>query len=231
VNQSNPLPIRIAHFSDVLCIWAYISQARIDELQGELGNEVALDYHFIHVFGATARKFREQWAERGGLAGYATHVREIAARFDHVELHPALWSGPQTPTSSMPAHLLLCAVRELIASEPDGLPVDVLERLAWNVRLAFFRDGVDVSNRQALLRIAAANRLPVDRIEAMLVDGTAHAALSADLELAERQSVRVSPTMLFNEGRQRLTGNVGYRVIEANVRELLRGSSGQHSWC
>jgi hypothetical protein len=37
---------------------------------------------------------------------------------------------------------------------------------------------------------------------------------------------------LFNEGRQVLTGNVGYRVIEANVRELLRQpSDDQSSWC
>jgi hypothetical protein len=37
--------------------------------------------------------------------------------------------------------------------------------------------------------------------------------------------------LLFNEGRQRLTGNVGYRIIEANIRELLEGAPGQLSWC
>jgi len=37
--------------------------------------------------------------------------------------------------------------------------------------------------------------------------------------------------LLFNEGRQVLTGNVGYRVIEANVRELLRVPVDQSSWC
>ena len=36
---------------------------------------------------------------------------------------------------------------------------------------------------------------------------------------------------MLNEDRQRLTGNVGYRVIEANVRELLERPSAQHSWC
>ncbi|TPV95892.1 MAG: disulfide bond formation protein DsbA, partial [Myxococcales bacterium FL481] len=34
-----------------------------------------------------------------------------------------------------------------------------------------------------------------------------------------------------NEGRQRLNGNVGFRIIEANVRELLRHTETEHSWC
>jgi len=43
--------------------------------------------------------------------------------------------------------------------------------------------------------------------------------------------VSVSPTLIFNEGRQRLNGNVGYRVIEANIRELLHNPPGEESWC
>jgi hypothetical protein len=43
--------------------------------------------------------------------------------------------------------------------------------------------------------------------------------------------VDVSPTFVFNDGRQRLNGNVGYRVIEANVRELLRAPEAGRSWC
>ena len=35
----------------------------------------------------------------------------------------------------------------------------------------------------------------------------------------------------LNEGRQLLAGNVGYRVIEANIRELLDTPGDQQSWC
>jgi hypothetical protein len=28
-----------------------------------------------------------------------------------------------------------------------------------------------------------------------------------------------------------LTGNVGYRILEANIRELLDSPPGQQSWC
>jgi hypothetical protein len=44
-------------------------------------------------------------------------------------------------------------------------------------------------------------------------------------------SVRASPTMTFNDDRQILSGNVGYRVLEANVRELSRSPNNQQSWC
>lgn len=65
----------------------------------------------------------------------------------------------------------------------------------------------------------------------MIATGAAHAALAEDLELARTQSIAASPTLLFNEERQRLTGNVGYRTIEANIRELLESTPGQLSWC
>ena len=49
--------------------------------------------------------------------------------------------------------------------------------------------------------------------------------------LGARQSdISVSPTYVFNNGRQRLTGNVGYRIIEANVKELLEQPHKQQSW-
>ena len=55
--------------------------------------------------------------------------------------------------------------------------------------------------------------------------------LSGDLDLARDNHVRASPTLLCNEGRQRLTGNVGYRVLVANVRELLQAPTGGQLWC
>jgi predicted DsbA family dithiol-disulfide isomerase len=44
--------------------------------------------------------------------------------------------------------------------------------------------------------------------------------------------VEGSPTFVLNEGRQVLFGNVGYRVLEANIRELIREpAAGAASWC
>ncbi|MEA5480541.1 hypothetical protein VB774_23140 [Pseudanabaena galeata UHCC 0370] len=49
--------------------------------------------------------------------------------------------------------------------------------------------------------------------------------------MIREHTISVSPTLIFNEGRQRLNENVGYRVIEANIRELLNNPEDEQSWC
>jgi predicted DsbA family dithiol-disulfide isomerase len=222
--------VKIQHFSDVLCVWAYVSQIRIDELEQQFGNQVEMDYHFVHVFGHAQQKLLAQWANRGGAQAYGDHVKGVVAQFGHVPLHADIWVR-NAPTSSLPAHLFLCALKLLDADQTGEDSTRVFERAAWAVRGAFFRDLVDVSRRDELMKIAEQLKLPVAAIEANLDGGAAHALLSEDIATARDQSVRASPTLLFNEGRQVLTGNVGYRVIEANVRELLRAPADQSSWC
>ena len=222
--------VKIQHFSDVLCVWAYVSQVRVDELKRQFGEQIEMDYHFVHVFGHAHQKLQAQWAQRGGSQAYGTHVKEVVAKFDHVPVHEDIWAR-DTPRSSLPAHLFLCALKLLEPVQPDAGGSSAVERAAWAVREAFFRDLVDISKRHELMAIAERLGLPVGEIERILDAGAAHALLSEDIAMAREQSVRASPTLLFNEGRQVLTGNVGYRVIEANVRELLRTPVDQSSWC
>lgn len=220
--------IRITHFSDVLCVWAYVSQIRVDELRSSFPERVELSYRYFHVFGNVAKKMEASWKDRGGFGGYSEHVRSVVGQFGHVVLHPEAWVR-NTPHSSMPAHVLLCALRLLEAD--GGVPPGTQERVAWEIRQAFFRDALDISQQNVLLTIAGGLGLPVRAIEDTLNSGAAHAALCEDLDLARAQAIQASPTLLFNEGRQRLTGNVGYRIIEANIRELLERAPDQLSWC
>jgi predicted DsbA family dithiol-disulfide isomerase len=224
--MSEHQPVRILHFSDVLCVWAYVSQIRVTELQDNFASDVEFDFRFFQVFGNAPQKLASQWAERGGAAGYAEHVAEVAAGFEHAEIHPDVWNKV-IPVSSMPAHLLLCAVRALDKERGEAL----LPEVARRIRHAFFVDLVDVSQRSELLNISAQAGLSSGDVEKALDSGVAHAELSSDLQLVREKNITASPTLLFNEDRQRLTGNVGYRVIEANVRELLQQSSAQQSWC
>lgn len=220
--------VRITHLSDVLCVWAYVSQVRCDELTAQLQDRVVLDYRYFHVFGDARSKIEKNWKDRDGLSGYAAHVREVAAGFEHVAVHPEIWTAT-TPVSSMPAHLFLCAVR--IMEGAGDVERGTLARAAWCLRRDFFEFGRDISSRSVLMSVGERLNIPLRNVESLLDDGTAHAALASDLELAREHGVRASPTMLLNEGRQQLTGNVGYRVIEANVRELLERPDEGHSWC
>jgi len=55
--------------------------------------------------------------------------------------------------------------------------------------------------------------------------------LSNDLRSAHELGVKGSPTWVLNEGRQVLYGNVGYRILSANIEELLKNPGSEASWC
>jgi predicted DsbA family dithiol-disulfide isomerase len=45
------VPVSIKYFSDVLCIWAYASHIRLEEIARNFGADVQIDYRFCSVFG------------------------------------------------------------------------------------------------------------------------------------------------------------------------------------
>ncbi len=67
-------PVEISCFTDVLCVWAYLSQLRIDELQVEWQGKINLQHHFLSVSGCTARRIGEGWKERGGYDAFGVHA-------------------------------------------------------------------------------------------------------------------------------------------------------------
>lgn len=223
-------PIRISYFSDVLCVWAYIAQIRLEELKTNFQDKISIDYHFVSIFGNAREKLENRWRDRGGLKGYSDHVHEVAKKFNHVTVHPDIWTKT-VPLSSMSCHLFLQAIQLLEIKGVIERSQQTFEKATWACREAFFTQLADVSDRKVQLAIAEELGLPVGVIEAQIDSGEAYAQLSKDFDFVKEQSVSVSPTLIFNEGRQRLNGNVGYRVIEANIRELLNNPPEEQSWC
>lgn len=215
--------LTIDYYTDLLCVWAWIAQRRIDALESEWGDRVRLTHHCVDVFGDTAGKMERQWHDRGGYAGFAEHVQQAASSYEDARVHPALWRDVR-PTTSATAHLVLKAT-----ALTDGETQMVA--LAGHLRRAFFVDGRDIGRLEVVLELAA--DLGIDRagIEARLASGEALAALLADYDLAGQRGIRGSPSWVMNEGRQVLYGNVGYRILQANVEELLRHPEQEASWC
>ncbi|MGV6851355.1 MAG: DsbA family oxidoreductase, partial [bacterium] len=106
------------------------------------------------------------------------------------------------------------------------------EQYACVVREAFFRYCMDISDQKVLNKLAEQNKLPVKKINQVIKRGEAYASLHIDDQLRQQYKVPGSPTLVLNEGRQMLYGNVGYRIIESNIVELLRSpETGEPSWC
>ncbi len=226
--------VTVSYFSDVLCVWAYVAQIRIDEIRNRFGKRVSIEQRFCPVFASAAQKIEQGWAERGGDAGFNAHLREVAARFEHIALHREIWLNTR-PASSTGPHVFVKAVQLLEAAGGGSAApgeAGLAERLLWSLRLAFFRDGRDIGSWDVQCDVAGELAVPIAAVRDRIADGTAYAALAEDDQDRERLGVTGSPTFLLNEGRQKLYGNVGYRVLEANVQELLHDArAGEVSWC
>ena len=231
------MTIKIEYFSDVLCIWAYSGQIRMDELKREFADEIEIDYRFVPIFGAGKQHVCNGWKDEGGLQGFNAHLQEVAKNWSHVSVSPDLWTKV-APESSTSAHLYLKAIQLLSELGKIENKIDeatgrtVFENALWLFRDAFFREGRDIAQRSVQDEIAEQLQLPLQKIHELINSGKAHAALHQDDEARNNYKVPGSPTLVLNEGRQMLYGNVGYRIIDANVRELLHNpDQGEAGWC
>jgi predicted DsbA family dithiol-disulfide isomerase len=133
---------------------------------------------------------------------------------------------------------MLCAVRLLqdegvvsTQRRDDFGGRTLLEEAVWRVRTAFFERALDVSDRDVVREALSDVGVPLQGIEAKIRSGEALAEICRDIELRDQHKIEGSPTYYLNQGRQKLYGNVGYRVVSANLRELLEQPGDQASWC
>ena len=226
--------IEIAYFSDILCIWAYTSQARIDAVKEKFGDTVRIQHQFCSVFGDTARKVSSTWKNKGEYDGFNAHLRQVAERFPQIEVHPEIWLKTR-PSTSTSAHLFMKAVQQwehesgITRNRPSA---SVFNQVLWAFRCAFFRDCRDIARWDIQCETAEALGADIVAIEQCIHSGGAFARLSADYQDADKMRIEGSPSFVLNEGRQKLYGNIGFHLIEANIQELLRTPrADEASWC
>lgn len=228
--------ITIDYFSDVLCVWAYGGQIRLDELQREFGDDIRIRHCFMMLFADTQTRIGEGWKDEGGFAGFGRHLHEVCEQWPHTTPHQDVWTRCR-PRSSTSVHVFLKAVGLCLGfDDEDAVSEDnrkLFDGLVAEARLLFFEQGKDVSQLSVLLPLLDKAGLSETAVRDKIDNGAAYAALHHDAELMKTYGVQGSPTYVFNEGRQLLYGNVGYRIIESNVRELMlpHASDGVPSWC
>ncbi|MGV6807309.1 MAG: DsbA family oxidoreductase [bacterium] len=217
-------PVVVDYFSDVLCVWAWIAQRRVNELHRQFGDLIKVRYRYIDVFGDTAGKIESQWRERDSYQGFASHVLHSAATYEDAPVHANIWQPGYRPTTSATAHTYLKAT-ELVHD------ADTARLFATALRRAFFVDGLDIARGDVIEELLAVENCDLPAIRNHLKDGTAIAALMHDYQEAKNNNLRGSPSYVMGNGRQILWGNVGYRVLSANVEELIKKPTNEASWC
>jgi predicted DsbA family dithiol-disulfide isomerase len=226
--------VEVTYYSDILCIWAYASQARVDAIKEKFGDTVRIKHQFCSVFGDADRKVTSGWKDKGGYDGFNSHLREAAVRFPHIEVHPEIWLKTRPVTSSS-AHLFMKAVQQLDDESRSARTPNmgsIFDQVLWDFRCAFFRDCRDIARWDIQCEIAKARGVNIFAIEQCIHNGDAFARLAADYQDADKMRIEGSPSFVLNEGRQKLYGNIGFRLIETNIHELLRAPrTDEASWC
>ncbi len=222
-------PIKVVYFSDVLCVWAYVGLLRVDAILRAYPQQVHVEHRFCSIFGDTAQKIPATWGEVDGYRAFNAHLRHSLEPFPEVKLNPHVWTDVR-PASSMSPHLFLKAIQ--LAERDEACAQGTFEATARAMRAAFFELGQDIAVEQVQHEVALQAGVQLSAVEQLLRNGRAHAALASDYQAATTLGVQGSPTFLLNDGRQKLYGNVGYRIIDANIQELLREPNpDQASWC
>ena len=216
-------PVVIDYYSDILCVWAWIAQRRIDELNEKLQSKIVIQHHYVDVFGDVATKIDNQWKDKGGYSGFADHVKKSAAAFDDAPVNEKLWNELR-PTTSANAHLVLKAIEIAYGIESSI-------HAALQFRKAFYIDALDISNMNVLMVLAEQHKFDIQNISKHIKDGSAMAALMKDYQISKLLSLKGSPSFILDGGRQTLYGNVGYRVLLANIEELQNKPLQEASWC
>ncbi len=216
-------PLVVDYYSDVLCVWAWIAQRRIDELNKCLGNKVDIRYHYLDVFGDAINKIPTQWRDKGSYEGFSAHVIESASVYEDAHINKDIWSRIR-PASSANTHLVLKAI-ELSYSSQQSI------ELALKFRQSFFVDAQDISNIDTLFAIIEEAGLDSALVNKTMLDGSAMSALMGNYQQAKMLGLKGSPSYIIDNGRQTLYGNVGYRVLLANIEELLKKPKNEASWC
>ncbi|MCI3135294.1 DsbA family oxidoreductase [Phenylobacterium aquaticum] len=223
------MTVPIDCFSDVLCVWAYLAELRLAAVREAFGDQVQVRYRFCSVFGDTARKIPAAWADRGGYEGFNAHLRHTAETYPEIAVHPDLWLTVR-PASSWGAHLMLKAIQ--LDEAAGGCAPGTADTAVRAMREAFFKHGRDIAAQAVQAVVAEQAGADPARLKPLIDTGAAFAALASDHQDAETLRLQGSPTLVLNDGRQKLYGNVGFRIIEANIQELLREpKAGQASWC
>lgn len=216
-------PLTIDYYTDILCVWAWIAQRRIDELNKKLQGRIEIQHYYMDIFGDVPGKVRTQWADKGGYGGFTEHVTQAVSNFEDAPVSSKVW-GDVRPKTSANAHLMLKAV-EIACGKEASI------KMALKFREAFFVSALDIGDLQLLYDLVQASGLDLEGVRSCVCSGSAMAALMHDYQTAQSQRIKGSPSYVIDGGRQILYGNVGYRVLLANIEEVLKNPAGEASWC
>ncbi len=219
--------VSLSYWSDPLCIWAFVTESRLERLVADQGEFLDVSYRICPVFGSIPWRLREgPWAA-AGVEGRVASTRRIAMEHGHDNVTGEVWT--KGPSSSWPTGAVVKSAQLLEGT--GGVVRGSAAALLVALRRAFFVGDLDVSKRGPMVSVVEDLGLPVDRLLALLDDGSAWAALAEDQREREALKLKGSPTFVFDGGRVSFYGNFDEDALRATVTALVAGLDPGGSAC
>ncbi len=200
-------PVRFTVWSDFLCPWCYVCALRLDALQQEVGDVLAVEWRsFLLRPRADERtveaftRYTEHWARPGAaepLAAFHT------------------WSGEHAPPShSMPSAIAGKAVLHAFGT-------DAFHRFHLALMYAYFTDNRTISDRDVILDVAERVDLDAALLGARIdADADAlEAEVVADHKDALAHGIAAVPTVVIGD-EYMLQGALGLEQYRKVVSRL-----------
>lgn len=178
---------RVDVWSDIHCPWALIAVHRLRRARERLGADV--------VF--VPRAWPLEWVNRRGTPRDIVSV-EVAALASHEPELFNRYAGASWPSTFLPAFELVAAAGRIGGAE-------LAEQVDYALRIAFFRDSVDVSIEAGLRRsldIALEYRSGFDAAAVIHTWRTCdvRADVVRDFEESQEMTIRGSPQIVWPDG-------------------------------
>ncbi|RSM50717.1 hypothetical protein DMA12_00715 [Amycolatopsis balhimycina DSM 5908] len=181
------MTIEVDVWSDIHCPWAYVAVHRL---------RVAREAHGLDVVFAP-RAWPLEWVNRHGTPRDIVTTETAALASHEPDLFTA-YTGESWPSTFLPAFELVAATRRLYG-------VRAAEDVDFALRLAFFRDGVDVSIRAGLAdALVIAGGLNAGVVPAKVEDAwlrtNPRADVAEDFRVSGGLPIQGSPQLFWPDG-------------------------------
>lgn len=211
LSMSSPFsaPVRVDVWADVVCPFCWIGKARLERAAARAGVpvEVVLHAFRLHPEETRTMPLRDYLAGRFGPSASAMQARtEAMGRADGLPFD----MGRAVYAPTLDAHRLI------LLAQDQGRGNTMAERLMR----AHFAEGLDVSDRDVLLRLAQEAGLDRDAAAAGLASDAQREEVLADEAAARASGIRGVPFFVL-DGRHALSGAQPVETFEEALRLTL----------
>ena len=212
---ASPVPLRIDFVSDVVCPWCAIGLTSLDQALQRTQGEVAADIHFQPFelnpqLPAEGESIREHLQRKYGMTEAQLDENQERIRQRGAELGFVFdFNARSRIWNTFDAHRLL-----------HWAGIEGKQRELKHALLrAYFSEGRNVSDRQALAEIAASAGLDAERARAILASDEYAAEVREAEQFFQRNGINGVPAVIINQ-KHLISGGQPVEVFERALREI-----------